>query len=185
MVALGHNDIEVADPSSVRAALSLARPHVVVNTAALVRVDECEDRPEEAFRVNAVGALHVALACASAGALCVYVSTDYVFNGGKGEPYSEDDVPSPVNVYGASKLAGEHLVCQASSRWLIARVSSLFGVAGSSGRDGNFVETVIRRARAGSSLRVVSDVRMSPTYANDAPRALERLLREDATGFST
>ena len=88
---LSHREIECTDPVSVEKALKTARPDVVVNCAAFVRVDESEDRPDEAFRVNSLGALAVARACAEIDALCVYISTDYVFDGEKGSPYTESD----------------------------------------------------------------------------------------------
>lgn len=181
--ALTHDEIEVADPEAVRAALTQARPNVVVNCAAFHRVDECEDRPEDAMRVNALGALHVARACASLGALCVYVSTDYVFSGEQRRPYVESDAPGPINVYGASKLAGEHLTVLTSPRWLVVRTASLFGVTPARAKKGNFVETMLAKARAGDTIRVVDDIRMSPTYAHDAARALERLIRQGAVGY--
>lgn len=180
--ALTHADVECTDLDAVRAAVTAVRPDIVVNCAAFVRVDECQDRPLEAFQVNAVGALYVARVCAELNALCVYVSTDYVFDGEKGDAYTESDPPGPINVYGASKLAGEHLVQQESVRWLIVRVASLFGQAGARGKGGNFIETILSRARSGEPLRVVQDIRMSPTYTHDAARALERLLRQETTG---
>lgn len=178
-----HAEIECTDPASIEKALKTVRPDVMVNCAAFVRVDECEDRPEEAFRVNTLGALYVARACAEIGALCVYISTDYVFDGKKGEPYTEEDRPCPINVYGSSKLTGEHLVQQASSQWLIVRMASLFGKAGSRGKGGNFVENILSKARMGESVKVVNDIRMSPTYSRDASLALKELLRQKATGF--
>ncbi len=155
----------------------------MVNCAAFVRVDEAEDRAEEALRVNGLGALNVARVCAEIDALCVYISTDYVFDGEKGSPYTENDAPHPINVYGVSKLGGEYLVQEACPRWLIARMASLFGKAGSSGKGGNFVETILAKAKAGESLRLVDDIRMSPTYTRDAAHALERLLRERSLGL--
>jgi len=183
VVPLAHAQVEVADPGSVRRLMAKVYPNIVVNCAAFHRVDECEDRPEEAFRVNALGALHVARVCAELDALCVYISTDYVFDGEKKEPYTEEDTPCPINVYGTSKVAGEHLVRRACPRWLIVRVASLFGKAGARGKGGNFVETILAKVRAGECLRVVNDIRMSPTYTYDAARALERLIRQGATGL--
>jgi len=179
---LTHDEIEVADPGAVRTALTQARPEVVVNCAAFNRVDECEDRPEEAMRVNALGALHVARACADLGALCVYVSTDYVFSGERRRPYVESDAPGPINVYGVSKLAGEQLTVGASPRWLIVRTASLFGTTPARAKGGNFVETMLAKARAGEAIRVVDDIRMSPTYAADAARGLARLIRQGRVG---
>ncbi len=182
VVPLGHEEVECSDAESVEAVLGNIRPDVVINCAAFVRVDECEQRPEQAFRVNAVGAFNVARTAARMGARCVYVSTDYVFDGEKGEPYTEDDAPGPINVYGASKLAGEYLVRQSCPDWMIVRLASLYGKSGARGKGGNFVETVLRKARAGDPLRVVIDIRMSPTYTIDAARTLEELLVSGARG---
>jgi dTDP-4-dehydrorhamnose reductase len=179
---LAHSQVDCAEEGSVRKALLEAQPDVVVNSAAFVRVDEAEDRPEEAFRTNALGALRVARVCAEMGAVCVYVSTDYVFSGEKNEPYTEADAPRPINVYGASKLAGEHLTQQSSLRCLIVRLASLFGRAGARGKGGNFVETILAQARSEKTLRVVDDVRMSPTYTFDAAQIIERLIGEKAMG---
>ena len=178
-----HTDIEVTDAVGVAERLEAAAPDVIINCAAFHRVDDCEIHPEQAFRVNALGARNVALAGARLGALVVYVSTDYVFDGHLGRPYREDDVPRPINVYGASKLAGEHLVAASTPRHLIVRVSSLFGVAGASGKGGNFVETMIRKARAGEAIRVVDDIVMSPTYAADAALRIRQLIAGGTTGL--
>ena len=96
--ALTHREIECTDPVSIEKALTTASPDAVVNCAAFVRVDDAEDRPADAFRVNSLGALAVAQACARMDALCVYVSTDYVFDGSKRAPYTENDAPRPMNV---------------------------------------------------------------------------------------
>jgi dTDP-4-dehydrorhamnose reductase len=181
--AFGHGEIECTQPASVHDVLRAIRPQVVVNCAAFVRVDECEDFPATALAVNSLGALHVARACATIEALCVYISTDYVFDGAKDAPYTEDDPPDPINVYGISKWAGEALVRQACPRWLIARTSSLFGKAGSRSKGGNFVERVLSKARQGHDLTIVQDIWSSPTYTRDAADALEYLLRNGSTGL--
>lgn len=183
VIPLSHAAVECTDLTSVRAALGAAHPDVVINCAAFVRVDDCEDRREDAFKVNALGAFHVAQVCAELDALCVYVSTDYVFDGDKSAPYGEDDEPRPINMYGASKLAGERLVQVTTPKWLIIRTASLFGTTGARGKNGNFVNTIVTKARNGEALRVVNDVRMSPTYARDAARGLERLLQHNTTGL--
>lgn len=182
VVPLPHDRLEVADPEQVDAVLGGGGFDIVVNCAAFHRVDECEERVDEAFRVNAEGAWRVARACAAAGALCVFVSTDYVFAGDKGGPYTEDDRPEPVNVYGVSKVAGELLVRQACTRSLVLRISSVFGQAGARGKGGNFIEAILGKARAGGPVRVVNDQWMSPTYTRDAAEALAGLLRAGATG---
>ncbi|MGE5215779.1 MAG: dTDP-4-dehydrorhamnose reductase [Chloroflexota bacterium] len=183
VLALSHAEADCANAKAVYDVLISAGPRIVVNCAASVRVDDCEDHPEDAFRVNAAGALNVARACTALDALCVYISTDYVFDGAKATPYVEPDPAFPVNVYGVSKLAGECLVRQAAPRWLIVRTASLFGKTGARGKGGNFVETVIARAKAGETLKVVNDVRMSPTYARDAATGLAALLDLETTGI--
>lgn len=179
---LSHAEVECTDPESVRLALEAVHPDVVVNCVGYVRVDDCEGRPEEAFRVNACGSLYVAQACARLNATCVYISTDYVFDGDKGEPYTEGDPTCPINVYGVSKLAGEQLVRQTCARWMIVRLASLFGGAGARSKGGNFVDTVLEKARKGAKLNIVGDIRMTPVYAHDAARALEQLIGQRALG---
>ncbi|HEY2919898.1 MAG TPA: dTDP-4-dehydrorhamnose reductase [Candidatus Binatia bacterium] len=183
VIPLTRAQADCTDAESVRKAVLQLRPPIVVNCAAFVRVDECENQPQQAFVVNAVGALHVARACAEADSICVYISTDYVFDGSKAGPYSESDSAYPVNVYGASKLAGEILVRQTVPHWLIVRAASLFGRTGARGKGGNFVETIIAKAKTGEPLRIVNDVRMSPTYTRDAATALVGLVEGGADGI--
>ncbi|HUR72507.1 MAG TPA: dTDP-4-dehydrorhamnose reductase [Candidatus Limnocylindrales bacterium] len=183
VVALDHRRIECTDLNSVRAALLPLRAQVIINCAAFVRVDDCEAQAREAFAVNALGALHVARAASESGAKCVYISTDYVFDGSKDSPYIECDIAAPINVYGASKLAGEHLVRQAAPHGLIVRVASLFGKTGARGKGGNFIETILAKAREGEPLKVVNDIVVSPTYAGDASRAIAQLIAVDAQGI--
>jgi dTDP-4-dehydrorhamnose reductase len=183
MVPLDHSQVECTDPDSVRQALLPLKARAVIDCAAFVRVDDCESQARDAFAVNALGALHVGRAAAESGAKCVYISTDYVFDGGKDSPYVESDVTAPINVYGASKLAGEHLVRQAAPDWLIVRVASLFGKTGARGKGGNFIETILAKARKGEPLKVVDDMFISPTYTRDVSQAIAQLIGADATGI--
>src|SRR5690242_20195957 len=148
VVPLNHSDCDCTDENKVAQVIGSLYPDAVLNCAAYVRVDDCEEHEREAFNVNAIGALNIARACEAANALCVYMSTDYVFVDMKATPYTESDVPNPINVYGTSKLAGEHLTRQAAERWLIVRTASLFGKTGARGKGGNFVETIIKKAKA-------------------------------------
>lgn len=182
VVPIPHDDMDVADRASVERVIGEGNFDVVVNCAAFHQVDQCEDRPDEAFRVNAHGAYEVARASAKASALCVYISTDYVFAGSKGTPYTEDDSPGPVNLYGVSKVAGELAVRQVEGRSLIVRVSSVFGKSGARGKGGNFIEAILGRARTGQPLRVVNDQWMTPTYTRDAATAIDALLQLEVTG---
>jgi dTDP-4-dehydrorhamnose reductase len=183
VVALDHNQIECTEMNSVRAVLLPLKPRAVIDCAAFVRVDDCESQAREAFAVNALGALHVARASGESGAKCIYISTDYVFDGGKDSAYFESDVTVPINVYGASKLAGEHLVRQSAPDWLIVRVASLFGKTGARGKGGNFIETILAKARRREPLKVVDDIVISPTSTRDASRVVGQLIAADARGI--
>jgi len=174
VIGLTHRQIDVAERGSC-SVIGELRPDVVINTAAFHKTDACEDEPIRAFQVNALGARFVAEACLEAGACVCYISTDYVFDGLKGEPYSELDEPNPVNTYGVSKLAGEYFT-KMNPRHYVFRLASLFGAAGSSGKGGNFVESVVGRAMRGEELNVVDDIYMSPTYTVDAAAAIKAIL---------
>lgn len=181
--SLSHAEIEVTDPESVRKVLRHDRTDTVVNCAAYVRVDEAEDDAESAFRVNAAGALNVARICNELAAHCIYISTDYVFGGERPQPYTENDSPRPVNVYGTSKLAGEYLVRQTCPSSTIVRVASLFGSSGARAKGGNFIETILAQAKKRVPLRVVSDTQISPTYAVDAALAIVQLAERATLGI--
>src|SRR2546428_8489328 len=193
-VGLGHEDVDVTNADSVMAAMARSRPTIVINPAALHRVDRCEDHPHEASLGTAAGAVLVARAAAHAVARSVYISTDYVFSGDKPPAedgrltpktaWVEDDPPRPVNVYGASKAAGEQAARVADPRHLIARVSSLFGAAPPRNKGDNFIEAILKKARAGGPLRVVSDQWITPTYTVDAARAIVRLALSGAGGVA-
>ncbi len=185
LTALTHADIDITNAEQVHQVLTSQKFDVVINSAAYVRVDDCEQEFETAFKVNAIGALNVARASTEANpdALSVYIGTDYVFKGDQASPYTESDCPNPISIYGTSKLTGEYLVQQTAKRSLILRISSVFGKAGASGKGGNFVETMIKKAKAGDLLKVVNDITMSPTYTHDAARLLDWLLQAGATGI--
>ena len=183
VVPLTRTELDVRDLERVRQALSTLKPDVVINTSAFTRVDDCEDQPELAFRVNALGVRNVAQVCAELGCVLVHISTDYVFGGEKRTPYTEDDLPNPLNVYGVSKLAGEHFVRSLCEKHFIVRTSGLYGVAGSSGKGGNFVETMIRLAREGRPIRVVNDQVLTPTYTRDLAQKIAELLPTGAYGL--
>lgn len=167
VVPVVHADLEIRNRDAVTARLAAVRPDVVVNTAAFHNVDACEKDPTTAFAVNAIGVSNLAAACAQSGAVLVHYSTDYVFGGGRKEPYGESDAPAPVNAYGASKVAGEHLISYLCPQSFVIRTCGLYGTAGSSGKGGNFVETMLRKARAGETIRVVDDQVLTPTSTAD------------------
>ena len=183
VIALDHSQIECTALASVRQVLLPLKPRILINCAAFIRVDDCESLARQAFDVNAIAALNVARIAAESRAKCIHISTDYVFDGGKESPYIESDVTAPINVYGASKLAGELLVQQAARDWLILRVASLFGKAGARGKGGNFIETILARARKGEPLKVIDDIQISPTYTRDAAKAIVQLIGADGAGI--
>jgi dTDP-4-dehydrorhamnose reductase len=183
LVALSHRELEVCDPVQLRSALETVRPDVVINTAAFHRVDDCEAEAERAFAVNTLGVRNLALACAEAKASLLHVSTDYVFDGSKRQPYLEEDTALPINVYGASKLAGELLVRALLDNYYIVRTSGLYGRAGASGKGGNFVNTMLRLAREKPDIKVVDDQRLSPTYTRDLAEKLAWLIRTEGYGL--
>ncbi|MDQ6774080.1 MAG: dTDP-4-dehydrorhamnose reductase [Candidatus Dormibacteraeota bacterium] len=176
VVALGHQDVEITSPYSVREIMALVRPTLVVNATAYNLVDQAEADPAEAFAVNAVGVQNLALACREVGVPLLHVSTDYVFDGLKAEPYVESDPVAPLGAYGVSKAAGEMLVRAAlPARHWIVRTCGLYGVAGSRGKGGNFVETMLRLAGEGREIRMVADQLVTPTHTADLARQLVRL----------
>jgi dTDP-4-dehydrorhamnose reductase len=173
---------DVTDRDAVLALVEKARPDVVINTTAFHNLPVCEQDPETCFRVNVIGGWNVARAAAQHGAAVVQFSTDYVFDGTKGGPYVEDDARRSVNVYGAAKIATEDVVRQANPEHLVVRVSGLYGLAGSAGKGGNFVETMLRLAREGNPINVVADQVTAPTNTAEIAEALLPLVRDGARG---
>jgi len=153
---------------------------VIVNCTSYHKTDEVEDNGTKAVTINAHAVEALAKAADEQGARFVHVSTDYVFDGTNSTPYRESDTPAPINVYGATKYLGETLARRASKDALILRVASLFGVAGASGKGGNFVEAMLRLAKEHGQLRVVNDVRMSPTSTRTIAYFLLELLEKQA-----
>ncbi len=167
LTAVAHSELEITDDAAVDDLLARVSPDVIVNTAAFHAVDRCEDESGHAFAVNALAVRHLARRAGERGALLVHFSTDYVFDGRATRPYREDDAPLPQSAYATSKLAGECFVRALAPRHLVIRTAGLFGSQGSTGKGGNFVETVLRRGRAGERLRVVRDQVTAPTHTRD------------------
>jgi dTDP-4-dehydrorhamnose reductase len=170
--ALTEKEIDVTDTHRVETVLSRLRPDVVINTAAFTDVDRCEKEEERAFRVNALGAKHVAERCAVLGSILIHISTDYVFDGTKAKPYRESDVPSPINVYGRTKRAGEIYIQSSCTNHYIVRTSGLYGLHPCIGKGRNFVDTMLTLAAERDELRVVQDEVLSPTFTEDLARQL-------------
>lgn len=169
-------EIDITSPGSVMKVVGDLKPEVVVNCAAYTDVDGCESNTETAMSVNGEGVGYLAMACRDIGALLVQVSTDYVFDGGKGTPYVEDDAPCPLSVYGESKLAGE-MNAAFSPEYLIVRTQWLYGLHGK-----NFVETMLRLGAEKDELTVVDDQIGSPTWTMDLARAIVALIDHGCRG---
>jgi dTDP-4-dehydrorhamnose reductase len=166
-----------------RSVLSGIRPALVINTAAYHRVDECETRADLAFDVNAIGVRNLSIVCRELGSTLMHFSTDYVFSGTASSPYKEQDPAEPVSAYGISKAAGEHFIRYLlPGQHMLVRSSGLYGVAGASGKGGNFVETMLRMAREGRPIRVVNDQRSCPTYTFHLASALFEVIERQGRG---
>jgi dTDP-4-dehydrorhamnose reductase len=183
VVPVTHDQLDIREARRLREVVAQAKPDVIINTAAFHRVDDCEDQEEIAFAVNEVGVGNVARAAESTGALFVQFSTDYVFDGAKRSPYTEQDQPRPQSVYAKSRLAGEKAVRDNCSRYLIVRTCGLYGLAGCRSKSGNFVETMLRLAGQGKNLKVVDDQVCTPTSTSDLAQHLIPLIRDRAQGL--
>jgi dTDP-4-dehydrorhamnose reductase len=185
VIPLTHDQIQIEEIASVRRALDGQKFEWIINTAAFHKVDECERDPQRAWLINSTGQANVARVVHEIGAKSVFISSDYVFSGTQevGQSYSEMDPVSPVNAYGHSKAAGEVATLATNPENLVVRISSVFGSAGSSGKGGNFVETIINKAKAGDPLTVVNDIHMSPTYTVDASKKILQALENAMSGI--
>jgi dTDP-4-dehydrorhamnose reductase len=174
--------LDVTDAEAVHAlVVGDFRPDVVVNTSAFHNVPLCEEEPEKAYAVNAIGARYLAMACQEAGARLIHISTDYVFGNGGTVAYTENDREAPLSSYGASKLAGEHLIAAECENHCIVRASGLYGAAPCKAKGGqNFVRLMLDLARERGEVKVVTDERVSPTYTVALAKQL-RLIAEKAT----
>jgi dTDP-4-dehydrorhamnose reductase len=185
IIPLSHKDIEITDIQSIKAAINKYAPDIIINTAAYINVDDCEQNCDKAFSVNALGARNIAVVAQEINAKLVHISTDHIF-GGQGciasVPFCEFDQPSPVNVYGASKLAGEEYIKHLCNRYFIVRTAGLYGIAGSNMKGGNFVDKIIRSAGEKSELQVVDDQITSPTHTKDLANKMVELLGTEYYG---
>lgn len=176
-ISYADDKIDITRQDQIRHALSSFRPSWVLNCAAYTNVDLAEEHEDQALVLNAKGPDLLAHACRRLSIRLMHVSTDYVFDGAKGSPYTEEDAPNPINVYGASKLAGENAIRHSMEDYIIVRTQWLIGHKGR-----NFVSTILSAAQINESLRVVNDQWGSPTFASDLARAMAQLLEADARG---
>jgi dTDP-4-dehydrorhamnose reductase len=177
--SFSHAEVDICDQDAVGRAYAEASPDVVFNCAAFHNVELCESEPARAWRVNVEAVRQLA----RRGVPLVHISTNYVFDGRRAEPYAEADLPQPQSVYALSKLAGEHAALAYGSRSLVVRTAGLYGLHGSAAKGGNFVQRMVARARAQRVIRMVSDQWLQPTFTADLAEAIVVAVENRATGI--
>jgi dTDP-4-dehydrorhamnose reductase len=183
VVDLNHSDIEITNIDSVKNALSSIKPAIVLNTAAYHIVPEAEKFPDKAFHINGTGALNLAKVCHDLDIRLVHYSTDYVFDGQKQRPYTEDDRPNPLNVYANTKLSGEYFALNYSDKSYVIRISGIYGKVPCRAKGGNFITTMIKLAKEKPEVRVVNDEILTPTPTYYIAKNTETLIKTDAFGL--
>ena len=180
LVACDHQQLDLSDPDMLRSTVRSVAPALIVNAAAYTAVDKAETEPEMAHAINAAAPGILAEETAKLGARLIHFSTDYVFDGVKSAPYTEEDLPSPLSAYGRSKLAGEKAIAATNCRHLIFRTSWVFGLHGS-----NFMKTMLRLGREREELRVIGDQFGAPTWTRHLADATALVLarRETPSGL--
>jgi dTDP-4-dehydrorhamnose reductase len=178
VIGMDLEEIDITSASDCRKAVDEVQPHLVINAAAFTNVDACETAKEECFAVNAEAVKNIAEACRGNNITVIHYSTDYVFDGGGNCPYREDDPCNPINVYGASKLAGENYLRGLTDNFIIIRTAWLYGAKGK-----NFVQAILDRAKATGKLTVVNDQTGSPTCTRDLAAATELLVDKNVRGI--
>ena len=170
VISLPRQQLDITDPASIQSAIEQAKPDVLVNASAYTAVDKAESDQATAYRVNETGAKNLALACKQSGIPLIHISTDYVYSGEQTRPYTEDDPSDPLNVYGASKLAGDRAIASILEQYIILRTSWVFGLHGN-----NFVKTMLRLGKDRDELRVIDDQQGGPTAAEDIAATILKL----------
>lgn len=184
VVPLNHDIVDVADYASISPPLEQAKPHVIVNTAAMHNVDACEVDPMKSFKVNGIGARNLARIANELDSTLFYLSTDYVFDGSKMAPYVETDYPMPLNVYGNSKLAGESFVRSIAKKYFVVRVSGLYGANPCRAKGGNnFVKLMLKLCKERDEIRVVDDEVLTPTFTGDVARQIVAMVDMETYGL--
>jgi len=182
--SLTHSDIDVTSMDSVSTRLKELRPDIVVNTAAMHHVENCERDPDKAFAVNGLGARNLSVVANELDSVLMHVSTDYVFDGGKQSPYEETDAPNPLNVYGNTKLSGEHFVRTTTDKHFVLRTSAIYGRSPCRAKSGlNFIELMLKLARERGEVRVVDSEVVTPTPTAEIAQQMLALARSDAYGL--
>ena len=184
VLGLTHADIEISDREAVANKLGKIQPEMVVNTAAMHHVENCELQPEQAYAINGLGARNLAMVGRENGFVLMHVSTDYVFDGSKRTPYEEGDLPRPLNVYGNTKLAGEYFVRSITAKHFVLRTSAIYGHSPCRAKGGlNFIQLMLKLAKERGEVRVVDCEFVTPTATPELARQMVVLSRSDAYGL--
>jgi dTDP-4-dehydrorhamnose reductase len=176
--AYERSELDITDPTALDRAFAEAEPDVVFNCAAFHNVEVCESEPDDAWAANVRAVRDIA----RRGARLVHVSTNYVFDGARPEPYGEEDLPNPRSIYALTKLAGEYAALAYGEGAIVARTAGLYGLHGSASKGGNFVQRMLGRAEEQDSLKMVSDQRLQPTFTADLAAALIEAVESEAEG---
>jgi dTDP-4-dehydrorhamnose reductase len=177
-VSRSHSELDIADSDALARAIDEVAPDVVINCAAFHNLDVCEAEPDQAWAVNVRAVREMAVRAPR----LVHLSTNYVFDGRRSEPYGEDDLPAPRSVYAITKLAGEHAALAYGSGSLVVRAAGLYGLHGSVSKGGNFVQRMLARARDTGALKMVADQLLQPTFTADLAAAIVDALERDVDG---
>lgn len=171
------DELKVTDQAAVDAFVDENKPDIIINCTAMTAVDLCESEQEKAYSLNALVPKYLAIAAERNGAKLVHLSTDYVFDGNGNQPYTEEDIPNPVSVYGKTKQAGDEFVQRLCKKHFIIRVAWLYG------EGKNFVKTMLNLARTNKKLRVVADQLGSPTSALEVAKVIAYLMETEDYGI--
>jgi dTDP-4-dehydrorhamnose reductase len=177
--SFGRDELDITDTAALERVFAEVDPDVVFNCAAFHNVDACEREPARAFEVNVAAVAELA----RRSRYLVHISTNYVFDGRRAEPYREEELPCPRSIYALTKLAGEHAALAYAERALVIRTAGLYGLAGSASKGGNFVQRMIARAREQGFLRMVADQRLQPTFTADLAPAIVAAVELEAHGI--
>lgn len=176
VIELNHDQIEISDIDSVNRVLTDIEVDLIINTAAMHHVEKCEEDPLKSFSVNSLGAKNLAQICREKDTILLQISTDYVFNGSKKEPYIEVDRALPLNVYGSTKLSGEHFIAAIAEKYYILRVSGIFGKNPCRAKGSNFIQTMLKLSKDRDEIRVVDDEILTPTFTEDIAVQINKLV---------
>ena len=178
VVGMDQEEIDITSAADCAKAIEDTKPQIVINAAAYTNVDGCETAKKECFAVNAEAVKNISVACQNKNIRIIHFSTDYVFNGSASSPYKEDENCDPINMYGASKLAGERYLQALAQNYILIRTAWLYGVNGK-----NFVRTILEKAKTTPKLKVVDDQLGSPTHTKDLAAAVDHLIEKNAQGI--